>query len=168
MDDTQEPCLSPKDSNEGPVGRVCAPEEIVENFVKLLDEADFSPELRCLKVGRFNMLLRRDMLLELKATYAGLWALALERSFPQTDKEIFTLFLENFTASMSSANKMSLQNKVNDYRDMAMNHGDKDFSHISRHLLSFAKVPDAEMKAEILRLSLILRQHYSFLFERLV
>ncbi len=152
----------------GPVTRVCAPEEIVDNFVKLLEGADFSQELRCLKVGRFNMLLRRNMFLELKATYAGLWALALERSFPETGKDIFDIFVQSYTASMSSSDRMSMQNKINDYRDMALNHGDKDFSHISKHLLSFGKVPVVEMKAEVLRLSLILRQHYIFLFERLV
>ncbi len=143
-------------------------DEVVANFVALLNDADFSKELRMLKIGTFNPLLKRSMLTEMKGIYTALWALALQRSFPETAECIFDNFVDQYCQNMSSRAHKQLHDKMYAYKDMILLHGDQDFSHISWHLLSFSKVPQDEMKAEVLRLSLHLRQHYTFLFERLV
>ncbi len=144
------------------------PEEVTATFESLLSAADFTQELKMFKVGRFDRALRNTLLKEFESTYIGLWALALERSFPQSADSIFDYFLEKYTKKGAQKTKNSNMENLRAYRDMLRSVGDKDFSQVSRHLLSFGKVDDATLKAETLRLSLMLRNHYEFIFQHLV
>ncbi len=144
------------------------PRDVAATFESLLGVADFSQELRMFKVGRFNRSLRKTLLNEFEGTYIGLWALALEQSFPNNAQEIFDIFLQKYLEKLAPKRRSVTSEKIRAYRDMILSTGDKDFSHVSRHLLSFAKIEDHELKAETLRLSLGLRNHYSFIFSRLV
>ncbi len=142
--------------------------EVAEIFESLLGTVDFSHELRMFKVGRFNRSLRKTLLNEFEGTYIGLWALALEQSFPKNAQEIFDCFLQKYLEKFAPKHRSVISEKIKAYRAMILSTGDKDFSHVSRHLLSFAKIEDSALKAETLRLSLVLRNHYSFIFQRLV
>ncbi len=142
--------------------------EVAATFESLLSTVDFSQELKMFKVKRFSVSLRKTLLREFEGTYIGLWALALEQSFPQTAQEIFDIFLQNYLEKFVPKARSSTAEKIRAYRAMILSTGDKDFSHVSRHLLSFSKIEDSEFKAETLRLSLLLRNHYSFIFQRLV
>ncbi len=146
----------------------CVPEEVVATFESLLSAVDFTKELRMFNVKIFDRSLRNTLLKEFEATYVGLWSLALERSFPQSANDIFDCFLEKYTQKKSSKNKDSIIKKLRAYREMMHSVGDQDFSQVSLHLLSFGEVKEGTLKAETLRLSLILRNHYEFIFQRLV
>ncbi len=155
-------------TDHNPTITECNPEEVVATFENLLSSVDFEEELRMFKIGRFNRSLRNNMSNEFEATYIGLWTLALKRSFPDAATEIFSLFLERYAQKNTSKSKAGMVEKLLAYRDMMSSAGDKDFSEVSRHLLSFGKVEDATLKAETLRLSLVLRSHYEFIFQNLV
>ncbi len=143
-------------------------EEVAANFMALLDDVDFTPELRIFNIGTFNRTLRRTLQHELRMVYIGLWAYALERSFPQTALSFFRYFVEHYIQSLPENTRKTTQEKIMDYRDMILRSDAKDFNHISLHLLSFTKVNEDNMKADTLRLSLALRNHYTFIFQRLV
>ncbi len=145
---------------------VCA--EVSANFKALLDDVDFSSELQVFHLGLFSRTLRRTLLHELQMVYIGLWALALEQSFPQTAKSFFLYFVEEYVRQYKGATKKQIQEKIFAYREMILRADAKDFNHISQHLLSFTKQNAKTQKADTLRLSLALRNHYTFIFQRLV
>ncbi len=155
-------------SMNNPIIPLSDPREIAATFEALLSTADFTQELRMFKVGRFNRSLRKTLLNEFEGTYIGLWALALEQSFPKDAQIIFDTFLQKYLEKFAAKRRSSMSAKIKAYRDMVLSTGGKDFSQLSRHLLSFAKIEDSALKAETLRLSLVLRNHYSFIFQRLV
>ncbi len=143
-------------------------EEVAANFAALLKDVDFTPELRIFNMGFFNRTLRRSLQQELTMVYIGLWALALEQSFPQTAQSFFTYFVEHHVEKLTGAAQKVAYEKIMAYRDMILRSDAKDFNHISEHLLSFTKVAEEKRKADTLRLSLALRNHYTFIFQRLV
>ncbi len=143
-------------------------EEVAANFHALLNDVDFTPELRSFNIGTFNRTLRKSLLEELRMVYIGLWAFALEQSFPQTASSFFTYFVHKYVQSLPESAQKSTHDKIMAYRDMILRSDAKDFNHISQHLLSFTKVKEENMKADTLRLSLALRNHYTFIFQRLV
>ncbi len=145
---------------------ICA--EVAANFKALLDDVDFSADLQVFNIGFFNRTLRRTLLHELHMVYIGLWAMALEQSFPQTAKSFFLYFVEEYISPLKGAKKKQTQEQIFAYRDMILRADAKDFSHISQHLLSFTKQNLDTQKADTLRLSLALRNHYTFIFQRLV
>ncbi len=133
-----------------------------------MQDIDFSQEIRMLRVGFFERTARKNVKEELSATYVGLWALALTHSFPQTTEEIFASFLELHLASLPPTQRALRAEKIIAYKDMVCHHGCKNFTEVSRHILSFVKVDESSLKADVLRLSLALRKHYIFIFQRLV
>ncbi len=143
-------------------------EEVAANFEALLRDVDFSHELSFFTIGFFDRTLRRTLQQELGMVYIGLWALALEQSFPQTSQSFFTYFVKKYVQKLQGpAQKIALE-KIMAYREMILRSDAKDFNHISEHLLSFTKVKEEQRKASTLRLSLALRNHYTFIFQRLV
>ncbi len=155
-------------TEHNPTTTECVPAEVVATFENLLSTVDFTQELKMFKVGRFDRSLRKTLLKEFESTYIGLWSLALERSFPESANDIFNMFLEKYAQKDSAKSKNNTAEAIRAYREMMHTVGDKDFSKVSIHLLSFGKVEDATLKAETLRLSLLLRNHYEFIFQRLV
>ena len=57
-------------------------QEAIENFLVLLDDIDFTDVFTLMGIGRLQFMLRRQMLVECRGLYIGLWRLALKRSFP--------------------------------------------------------------------------------------
>ncbi len=162
------------DSSEesAPAGRIVVEdsvcEEVTANFAALLNDVEFTQELAVFKIGLFNRNLRRTLLNELRMVYIGLWAYALERSFPQTASSFFQYFVDHYVQTLPEAVQKPTYDKIMDYRDMIVRSDAKDFNHISLHLLSFTKINEETLKADTLRLSLALRNHYTFIFQRLV
>ena len=145
-----------------------AVEDILNNFDALLHDVDFSKELRLLGIGAFNILQRKQMLLELYGIYMGLWSLALRRSFPHDEHEIFRAFMERHAQRHPDRRSAQLRQRGQQYRDLLLSAGDQDFTVVSRHLLTFTQRDDATVKALSLRMALLLRATYTFIFERLI
>ncbi len=145
-----------------------APKEVASVFQALLETTDFATELQLLKVGRFRRALRQKLVQELQGIYAGLWFLGLLRSFPHSAYAIFDCFLDEYITILPYQKQDSTRNTMIFYRDMIFNSGDKDFSSVSRHLLTFIETNETTLKADILRLTLVLRNAYTFIFQRLL
>lgn len=143
-------------------------EEVLDNFDALLRDAIFPKELHLLGVGRFSFLRRRQMLLELRALYIGLWRLALMRSFPTAYQEIFDAFLARYAKRHPDKDSACLLTRALEYVDMLHHKGDKNFMEVSRHLASFLQLDEDAAKTLALHLALSLRASYTFIFERLI
>ncbi len=146
--------------------KIC--EEVAANFEALLRDVDFNHELGFFNISFFNRTLRRTLQQELGMVYIGLWALALEQSFPQTSHSFFKYFVKHYVQKFQGPAQKMTYEKIMAYREMILRSDAKDFNHISEHLLSFTKVDEDQRKASTLRLSLALRNHYTFIFQRLV
>ena len=144
------------------------PRQALGNFAALFEDADFTVELDCLGVGRMQFLRRRQMLLELRGLYMGLWFLALVRSFPDRAEELFELYMQHHAQNSPRKEDEQLRQRARQYKDMLSGTGDRDFTAVSRHLLSFMHRDEATLKTLSLRMALLLRSTYTFIFERLI
>ena len=144
-------------------------EEVIENFLALIDSWDFDAELKRFGIGPMSILRRRRMLLEFKGLFAGLWRLALSRSFPKDGQQIFEGYLEAVVIR-SQNNKKALRHveRARYYAKMLAVRGDTDFSEVSRHLASLARLSEAARKNVTLKLALDIRQMYNLIFERMI
>lgn len=143
--------------------------EVLDNFDALLRGVDFDNEMQMLGIGRFSLFARRDMLLELRALYIALWYLALQRSFPDAAEKIFEAFLQRHTArAPRKPREALLRERAQQYNDMLRETGDRDFTAVSRHLLSQRRMDESALKPLSLRLALHLRSTYTFIFDRLI
>lgn len=143
-------------------------EHVLENFDALLGDVNFTRELQMLGVGRLDFLRRRQMLLELRGLYIGLWYLALRRSFPGRAEEIFSAYLKHHAELRPDKKSRQLRERAAQYKDMLHSAGDQDFTTVSRHILSFYHKDEETLKALSLRLALRFRATYTFLFDRLL
>lgn len=140
----------------------------MENFLALLRDADFSQELAMLKVGKFQFLRRRQLLLEFRALYIGLWRLALARSFPVDGQDIFDAFISGYASTHKDTATQRLLTRGQQYAEILLAEGDRNYTHISQHILSFGTLDEKDLKAMSLRLALAIRQMYTFIFDRLI
>lgn len=143
-------------------------EEVTANFVALLNDADFSQELALFKVGKFQFMRRRQLLLEFRALYIALWRLALASSFPVDGEHIFQYFLQEYAATHPGMNTSRLLTRGQQYAEILLADGDKNYTGISLHILSFVSLNEKDRKAKSLRLALSIRQLYNFIFDRLI
>ncbi|MCL1985636.1 MAG: hypothetical protein FWG59_04230 [Betaproteobacteria bacterium] len=144
-------------------------EEVIANFQALISSWNFNAKLRQLGIGAMHIMRRRQMLLELKGLFAGLWRLALTRSFPGDGQQIFEGYLEHcLSNSKSDKNARQLVERSRQYAEMLNLRGDTDFSEVSRHLTSFLHLPESARKGATLKLALDIRQMYNFIFERMI
>jgi len=144
-------------------------EEVIANFRALIDSWDFNAELRQLGIGAMHIMRRQQMLLELKGLFAGLWRLALARSFPKDGQQIFEGWLAYCLSSSKNGKKaQQLVERARQYSEMLALRGDTDFSEVSRHLTSFVPLPESAHKSATLKLALDIRQMYNCIFERMI
>lgn len=143
-------------------------EYVVDNFVALFRDADFTKELSILKVRKFQFLRRRQLLLELRALYIALWRLALGRSFPEEGDHIFETFLSTYASKHPDTASARLLVRARQYAEILQIEGDKNYMHISQHILSFSTLDEQDRKTLGLRLALSIRQSYTFIFDRLI
>ena len=148
---------------------VYAHEEVIENFQALIDNWDFSAELKWLGINALHIMRRKRMLLEFKGLLAGLWRLALARSFPEDDQQIFEGYLERCLSSPKNNKKaQQIVERSRNYAEILALHGDTDFSEVSRHLISSLQLPESASKSATLKLALEIRKMYNFIFERMI
>ncbi|MDR2695840.1 MAG: hypothetical protein LBC79_05620 [Deltaproteobacteria bacterium] len=144
-------------------------EEVIANFQALVESWDFNVELARLGIGAMQIMRRKQMLLELKGLFAGLWRLALMRSFPEDGPQIFEGYLIQCLSSPKSGNiAQQIVEHSRQYAEILALHGDMDFSEVSRHLTSFLNLPESARKSATLKLALDIRQMYNFIFERMI
>lgn len=147
----------------------CSPESLVRNFTAIVDDADYRPVMDILGVGGLQFNRRKLLKREFRALYIGLWRLALMRSFPDQHAAVFQAFMENEAARCKNrreaANSAQL---VLQYVDKLREHGDADFSDVSRHVLSLLEFDETRTRAMILKLALHLRRMYTHFFDHLL
>ena len=144
-------------------------EEVIENFQALIDSWDFSAELRQLGIGPMQLMRRRQMLLEFRGLLAGLWRLALTRSFPEDGQQIFEGYLESCLQNPKNSHKARpFVERARQYAAMLAVRGDSDFSEVSRHVASFLKLSEVARKSTTFKLALDIRQMYTFVFDRMI
>lgn len=143
--------------------------DVLNNFDALLRGVNFTNELHMLGIGRWNIFERRAMLLELHALYIAMWHKALTRSFPDTAEHIFAAFLERHTSrTPQNTHERHLLERIHQYKDFLHTIGDRDFTAVSRHLLTLRRVEEHTLKPRVLRLALHLRAIYTLIFDRLI
>jgi len=144
-------------------------EEVIENFQALIDSMDFSAELRQLGIGTMQIMRRKQMLLEFKGLFIGLWRLALTRSFPEDGQQIFEGYLERCLNDPQKGKRaQKIVERSRQYAEMLTLRRDADFSEVSRHLTSFLHLPESLRKSATLKIALDIRQMYNFIFERMI
>jgi hypothetical protein len=144
-------------------------EEVIANFQALIESWDFDAELKRFGIGAMHIMRRRNMLLEFRGLFAGLWHLALTRSFPVDGRLIFEGYLEACLSKSKNGKKaQQFVARARQYTEMLALRGDTDFSEVSRHLVSFVRLPEAARKSVILKLALDIRQMYNMIFERMI
>jgi hypothetical protein len=144
-------------------------EEVIANFQALIDSWDFNAELKKLGIGTMQVMRRKRMLLEFQGLFAGLWRLALARSFPEDGLQIFEGYLDRCLGNAKSGKKAEhLVERARQYAEMLALRGDTDFSEVSRHLTSFLHLSESARKRATLKLALDIRQMYNFIFERMI
>ena len=144
------------------------PNEVVENFQALIRSWDFSAQVKQLGIGPLQIMRRKQMLLEFRGLFVGLWRLALARSFPDDGEEIFELWLATCSQERASKNTRLFVERARQYAEMLTLRGNTDFSEASRHVASFFPLSEEERKRAVLKISLDLRRIYNFIFERMI
>lgn len=140
----------------------------LENFAALLENADFTPELEVMGIGRLNFVRRRQMLVEWRGLYIALWRLALGRSFPDDADAMFEEFLQTWTISHPDQLTAKAVERGREYWGMIEVRGDSDFSYVAKHLCSFFMQDEKKQKAMALGLILHIRKYYKLIFDRLI
>lgn len=146
-----------------------SPEALVQaNFAALLQGTDFTAELEILGIGRMQFMRRRQMLVELRGLYMGLWRLALDSSFPHDADAIFADFLRAYAVRYPDKVSGRVLERAEQYWGMLQAKGKSDFSDVARHLCSFAPQEQGDARARVLRLVLLIRNAYTMIFDRLI
>lgn len=147
----------------------CAPESLVRNFTALLDDVDYRPAMDILGVGTFQFNRRKLLKREFRGLYIGLWRLALLRSFPDQHAVVFQMFMEQEAGRHKHRREAAVAAQlVLQYVDKLREHGDADFSDVSRHVLSLLEFDETRTRAMILKLALHLRRMYTHFFDHLL
>lgn len=139
----------------------------LENFAGLLDNADYATVLEYMSVGRFQFLLRKQMIAELSGLYVALWRMALGRSLPTEADETLEKFLANYAATHPGKYGALVVERARQYWEMMGPTGDADFRNVARHLISFVVKNPNDTKALTLKLALHIRTMYRLIFDRL-
>lgn len=141
---------------------------IVDNFSALLESVAPSEALNILELGRIHFIQRRRMRKELQALYAGLWNLALQRSFPDDYTDIFSAWLEKSGAELDPHDREERQARIFQYVDSLRQYGDADFSEVSRHLTGLLEADESHVKRISFALALYIRRIYTYFFDHLL
>lgn len=142
-------------------------QEAMDNFSALLADTSFARELELLGIGRFQFLLRKQMIAEFKGLYIALWRLALARSFPGVADAMFSSFLHGYLLKHKDKAARHIAQRAREYWGMILPGGDSDFTAVARHIISFMEEPE-DNRALTLKVALHIRKIYCFLFERLI
>lgn len=143
--------------------------EVIQQFLCLYNCLDFRSELEDIGITRYQFLRRKKALREFRALCISLWGLALQKSFPDDAASFFTEF--NTTApDLATGNKKSkqLHERINVYIELLVPKKDTDFSPVASYLAEVLALDDRDKARLRLKLSLIIRNLYMLIFNKLV
>ncbi len=146
-------------------------QEIIENVIlnanSMLSDIDLYQELDALHLSAFAWLKKRHMVEEFTTLYIALWRFALDRSFPENSEFLYSTFMAQ-EKIFSKSKKVKCVQKIDFYYAKLIDKKESDFTAIASHLLENADIRENKKKAANLKLSLILRAKYQFLFDNLL
>jgi len=144
-------------------------DEVIRQFLALYDCMDFRAELEDLGIGRFQFGRRKKALRELKALCIALWGLALQKSFPDDAFDFFTEFREKAPDLNGPGPEPGrLHTRVNIYIDLLNPKKDADFLPVATYLAEVLALDKGDLARLRLKLSLIIRNLYIMIFNKLV
>ena len=144
-------------------------EEIIRNFLALYHCMDFKAELNDIGIGAFQFSRRKKAIREFQALSIALWGLALQKSFPENAEDFFQEFLVVFLKTLRGGKKgQLLHNRVNIYVDLLHPKKDTDFQPVATYLAEVLALSAGDMPRLRLKLSLLMRNLYSMIFDKLV
>ncbi len=144
-------------------------EEINATFNVILQNLDYSAMLEALGIGKYNIFRRRRALKELQALSISLWRLALQRSFPTDGKLFFDHYLNTEQlASPSTKERTLFAQKITTYNELMQDRGETDFTPVAKYLADIFTDNEDASRTFTLKLSLLLRNVYTIIFDNLV
>jgi hypothetical protein len=166
-DATQPLPISPEQDTQS----LYSAEEVLRNFEGLLDSFDFKAELPGLGIGGgpLQMTRRKKAVRELNALTVGLWHLALLRSFPNDADD----FLKRYLATSprfagSDKESAKLRARIGIYVDLLKDKRDTDFLPVASYLAEVLALNAEDSASLRLKVSLLTRSLYTWIFDRLV
>ncbi len=145
-----------------------SPELLADNYLSLLESVSEKEAFGILELGRFQLGLRKRMSRELQALYAGLWNLALRRSFPHDYEEIFQTWLQREGAKLSTRRREEREERILQYVESLRQYGDTDFSELSRHITGLLETDEVRGKRISFGMALYIRRIYTYFFDHLL
>ena len=143
--------------------------EVIQQFLALYNCMDFKPELKDIGIGRFQFARRKKALREFRALSIALWGLALQKSFPNDADAFFQEFREHFPSMLSSAKENALmRSRIDIYVECLNDKKDTDFLPVATYLSEVLALDAEDMRRLRLKLSLIMRNLYTMIFDKLV
>lgn len=143
-------------------------QEALDNFVVLLDDADFAESFRIMGLGWRHFMRRRQMRVEWQGLYVALWRLALQRSFPEDADRMLAAFCQDYRQQHPDKDTAAALDRAVPYWDMLRVRGESDFTGVARHLCSFFSLDERAERSMVLRLVLHIRKRYTEIFRRLI
>ena len=106
---------------------------------------------------------------EFRALSIALWGLALQKSFPNDADAFFQEFRTALPVMFPAAKERELmENRINIYVDCLSVKKDADFLPVASYLAEVLALDAEDMRRLRLKLSLIMRNLYTLIFDRLV
>ncbi len=150
----------------------CNTGKVVENFSTLLNELDFSQQLKILNIGKLNIRKKNLAYQDMLALSIVLWRLALQSTFPSDYEHIFELYLtkrrEQAISKKEQVKQLRFQLIIRAYVDLLETQGNSNFTEISSYLIKKIKPSSSNYESIRLKLALSIRNIYSFFFQRLI
>jgi len=144
-------------------------DEVIRQFLGLYHSLDFKAELADLGITRWQFLRRRKAVQALRAICIALWGLALQKSFPNDAGDFFAALRESAPMlAGSSKETVRLHESVNAYVELLAPKKDADFSPLATHLAAMLVQQAEELPRLRVKLSLIIRNLYVLIFDKLV
>lgn len=144
-------------------------DEVIRQFLALYNCMDFRAELDDLGVSRFQFMLRGKVLREFRALCIALWGLALTKSFPYDAGDFFAQFQAKAPMlADGSKDAAYLQNRVNIYIDLLTLKKDADFLPVADYMTEALALNPRDLPRMRLKLSLVMRNLYTLIFNKLV
>lgn len=144
-------------------------DEVIQQFLALYHCLDFKAQLADIGIGRFHVARRRKALHEFRVLAVALWGLALQKSFPADAQEFFAEFrakIPDLTGRGGAAERFA--NRLNIYVDLLAPKRDADFLPVAEYLSEVLALNADDFRRLRLKLSLIIRNLYVLIFDRLV
>lgn len=146
-----------------------SPDEVIEPFKAILLSLDYQPMLDALGIGNFHVFRKKKALRELQALSISLWKLALQRSFPNDFSLFYTAYMEaSLPVKQGSKEADRFTARVNTYNDLLADKKENDFSPVAQYLANIFTDNEDASKRFTLKLSLLLRNLYTVIFDNLV